>query len=192
MMTPAVWEESILACPLRPTREPMAPRTCKWCATSLPKGRRSWCGDSCYDAAVGQHSFGQARLVILRRAEVSAIERMPEEWVRRPHDPGPIPEEWRHRRVGYACEQCGGGVGRVEVDHIERAMGRHGQWDCIHHHANLRALCEPCHRARTAEQRVTPESLERRRQLAAQQARREAEATERERLQPGLPIEVLR
>lgn len=41
----------------------------------------------------------------------------------------------------------------LEVDHIKAARGAHSKHACVHHLDNLRTLCVPCHKARTAEQR---------------------------------------
>ncbi len=86
------------------------------------------------------------------------------------------------REARNRCAFCGGWA--YEVDHIEPARGRHGEFSCIHHRTNLRALCHRCHKARTAEQRATDASRARR-------ARREAaerEGQRRREMQPRLAI----
>jgi hypothetical protein len=37
---------------------------------------------------------------------------------------------------------------------VERALGRHSLYSCVHHPSNLRALCAGCHREVTAGQRA--------------------------------------
>ena len=56
--------------------------------------------------------------------------------------------------IAKTCALCGDSlVGRVEVDHIEPAKGRHAICSCIHHLSNLRAVHAVCHALRTADQR---------------------------------------
>lgn len=48
-----------------------------------------------------------------------------------------------------------GAVGVVDVDHVVAARGLHNVHACVHHVSNLRCLCVPCHKDRTALQRRT-------------------------------------
>ncbi len=42
---------------------------------------------------------------------------------------------------------------KIEVNHIEPILGKHGTWGCHHHLDNLIGLCRPCHLKATAQQR---------------------------------------
>lgn len=57
------------------------------------------------------------------------------------------------RRDRHTCAWCDV-KGPVEVDHIEPALGHHHVHSCRHHRSNLRCLCPPCHKKRTAMQRA--------------------------------------
>ena len=39
---------------------------------------------------------------------------------------------------------------RLEVNHREPALGKHGMLSCVHHLDNLETLCVTCHKATTA------------------------------------------
>ena len=39
---------------------------------------------------------------------------------------------------------------RLEVNHLEPALGAHGTLSCLHHLENLETLCVTCHKAITA------------------------------------------
>ncbi|MGD9932860.1 MAG: HNH endonuclease [Dehalococcoidia bacterium] len=98
---------------------------CDWCAGELPATRRRWCSDACARNFEKNHWWPAAR----RSAR---------------------------RRDKYACRQCGRkrlDRIRLEVNHIEPALGRHREVSCAHHLSNLETLCNECHRAITAAQR---------------------------------------
>lgn len=97
---------------------------CDRCQSPLAARRRRWCSDECSDWYFSNHVFNVAR----HRARVRD----------------------NHRCVN-GCERDG--WNGVEVDHIEAARGLHGKHACVHHLDNLRSLCVPCHKARTAAQR---------------------------------------
>lgn len=122
---------------------------CTWCGASLTGRRRRWCSDECaVDGYLGNHRFAQARWTAIRRAMVYRI--IPD-----PIDPdaGMILDP-RRKYGRIICAHCGEefGDGGVQVDHIEAANGAHAKLSCIHHQDNLRVLCEPCHKRRTAQQ----------------------------------------
>lgn len=54
----------------------------------------------------------------------------------------------------YQCARCRSYVEKVEVNHIVPCLGKHGVSGCHHHIDGLEALCIPCHREVTAEQRA--------------------------------------
>jgi len=41
-------------------------------------------------------------------------------------------------------------IARLEVNHLDPALGRHGQLSCVHHLDNLETLCLPCHKEHTS------------------------------------------
>ena len=57
------------------------------------------------------------------------------------------------KKAKYRCQTCGSNE-RLEVNHIQPALGRHGEISCIHHQDNLIVLCHECHVKVTAEQRA--------------------------------------
>lgn len=100
------------------------PDVCDRCEAELPKGRKRWCSDDCSLTYYLHHIWQYARNAALRRD--------------------------KHRCVN-GCEPDD--VTPLEVDHIKAARGAHSKHACVHHLDNLRTLCVPCHRKRTAEQR---------------------------------------
>lgn len=49
-------------------------------------------------------------------------------------------------RDDRTCVRCGEtNKKRLQVHHVEHALGRHYQTDCIHHVSNLQTLCADCH-----------------------------------------------
>ncbi|MCA9822653.1 MAG: HNH endonuclease [Dehalococcoidia bacterium] len=104
--------------------EPVEGR-CHWCARELPATRRRWCSDACARNFEKNHWWPAARRTARRRDK-------------------------------YACRQCGRkrlDRIRLEVNHIEPALGRHSEVSCAHHLSNLETLCDECHRAVSAAQR---------------------------------------
>lgn len=111
---------------------------CAWCGSELPKGRRTWCGDRCADAFWKNHWWSLARRAVKRRDK-------------------------------YACKRCGHKppkrsdptyrkrrkTDRLEVNHIQQALGAHRSLSCLHHLKNLETLCLACHKAVTAAQAAT-------------------------------------
>lgn len=101
------------------------PGVCDRCEVELPKGRKRWCSDDCAAHYYRHHIWQYARNAALRRDK---------------------------RRCVNGCVFVDSTV-PLEVDHIEAAKGAHSKHACVHHLDNLRTLCVPCHKARTAEQR---------------------------------------
>lgn len=97
---------------------------CEWCGNALKGKQKRWCSRKCHREFVANHRWTQAKN-LLRREEAY-----------------------------YLCEGCGlfYGWDEVDVDHIEPCLGRHGQWGCHHHQANLRLLCKACHKENTRKQ----------------------------------------
>lgn len=105
------------------------PDACRWCGEAIPARRGGpLCSSKCDREYRRNHVFGGAG-----GAREAALE-----------------------RDGDACTNCGSAVS-PEVDHIDAALGRHAQVDCIHHLDNLRTLCggggNSCHQQRTNRQR---------------------------------------
>ena len=106
-------------------------KTCLKCASPLPKLRRKWCSSACSDWFFRNHVFRYAKQVTKLKAR-----------------------QFNNRKIiGYKCALCSVIVSTIEIDHIIRAMGTHAVKSCLHHLENLQALCIPCHRAKTKEQR---------------------------------------
>lgn len=120
---------------------------CAWCGEPLPAGRRSWCSDRCGDAFWANHWWSVARHSAKRRDRYSC---------RRCGTRGPkrpvktkfakraayltALRAWREQKL----------AGRLEVNHIRPAAGRHRELSCVHHLDNLETLCLACHKAHTA------------------------------------------
>lgn len=101
---------------------------CHWCAEELPPKRRRWCSDACARKFQNNHWWPSARRTARRRDK-------------------------------YACLRCGRKRRdkiRLEVNHIEPALGRHSEISCAHHLTNLETLCHECHRRVTTAQRGLP------------------------------------
>lgn len=99
---------------------------CNWCANELPARRRRWCSDACAQKFQINHWWPSARRSVRRRDR-------------------------------YACRRCGRKRRdkiRLEVNHIEPALGRHSEVSCAHHLTNLETLCHECHRGVTSAQRA--------------------------------------
>jgi hypothetical protein len=54
----------------------------------------------------------------------------------------------------YKCERCGEFTDKVEVNHVDPILGKHGSWGCHHHQDGLEVLCKPCHLETTNAQRA--------------------------------------
>lgn len=63
----------------------------------------------------------------------------------------PLESAYKNAMRAYRTERR---TARMEVNHIEPALGRHNQLSCAHHLDNLETLCPPCHKTITAAQRV--------------------------------------
>jgi hypothetical protein len=112
------------------------PACCRMCDAPIPTRRERFCSSPCDRAYRENHVFG---------------------------GPGGA-RETRLRTDGDRCtwdlggRPCGAthtAERSLEVDHIDQALGRHGEVSCIHHQANLRSLCGPHHDAVTAHQNRT-------------------------------------
>ena len=101
---------------------------CRRCGSELTGRRTTWCSDECGSWWFNNHWFNYAKGGVADRRKVEG--------------------SWR-----WTCELCETVVVSYEIDHIERARGRHNVASCVHHQENLRLLCKPCHRAVTAAQR---------------------------------------
>ena len=120
---PSLVAQVAIACPL--TGWTGQPGQCRWCCKALTGTRTAWCGQRCRRAFEAEHLWTRARARARRRAKRSC---------ELPDCPSP---------AGTA----------IEIDHIDAALGAHGRTPaCVHHASNLRSLCVPCHRARTAAQ----------------------------------------
>ncbi len=138
----------LASCSLAP---PLADGACAWCGAELPPRRRSWCSDRCGDAFWANHWWSVARQSAKRRDRYRC---------RRCGTPGPkrpVKTKFASRAMYLAAlrgwrEQKR--TGRLEVNHIRPAAGKHKELSCVHHLANLETLCLVCHKAHTAGLRV--------------------------------------
>lgn len=98
---------------------------CHWCGKKLRGRQTRWCGRRCAREATANHRWTQAK------AAAKAAARY------------------------YLCDECGMFYGddEIHVDHIVPCKGKHGTWGCHHHQDNLRVLCIPCHKIKTASDR---------------------------------------
>jgi hypothetical protein len=104
------------------------PAACRWCDRPLPARAKRFCCAEHRIEALKNHEFRYARDAALERDEHTCV-----------------------------VEGCGGVATferALEVDHIEQALGRHGDLSCIHHLTNLRSLCGRHHDEVTAGQRA--------------------------------------
>jgi 5-methylcytosine-specific restriction protein A len=141
--------DALLAvCALAP---PPRSGACAWCDADLPPRRRTWCSDRCNDAFWANHWWSVARTTAKRRDRYRC---------RRCGARGPKrPTLAAHRtRAAYLKamrayrEQKK--VARLEVNHLDPALGRHGELSCVHHLANLETLCLSCHKEHSAASRA--------------------------------------
>ena len=141
--------DALLAvCSLAP---PVAEGTCAWCAAELPPRRRTWCSDRCGDAFWANHWWSVARSTAKRRDRY----RCTRCGTRGPKRPTVAalrtrPAYLKAMRAWRAQKK----VGRLEVNHIDPCLGKHGQLSCAHHLDNLETLCLPCHKEHTAASRA--------------------------------------
>lgn len=156
-MTPAIRSETkaaalLAVCSLAP---PLATGACAWCAAVLPPRRRTWCSDACGDAFWKNHWWSVARAAARRRDKY----RCRRCGTRAPVRPtrARFPRETAYKKA-MAVWRAERRVARLEVNHLEPALGRHNQLSCAHHLENLETLCPGCHKAFTAQQRARPES----------------------------------
>jgi 5-methylcytosine-specific restriction enzyme A len=113
---------------------------CRWCDQPVPKGRKSWCSKTCVDEWRERGDWNHIRQRIIERDKVCQMcggRRYQASYVVRadPRYPGRVPMT----SIRLAT---------WEVDHIV-AVEDGGTDDP----ANLRLLCCPCHKERTALQR---------------------------------------
>ena len=122
---------------------------CRWCDKPVPKGRRTWCSRECVEEWRVRGDWKAIRLRIIERDKVCRICR----------GQRPVRDEyaskWSSHPVlfsRYGLEAWGPHsiirYDRWEVDHIV-AVDDGGTDEP----ANLRLLCRPCHKDRTARQR---------------------------------------
>ena len=122
---------------------------CRWCDKPVPKGRRSWCSAKCVDEWRERGHWDYIRTRIIERDRVCQMcggERPIRDafWSERTNHPA-LFNRWRIEAWGpYSVVK----YGHWEVDHIV-AVQDGGTDDP----ANLRLLCKPCHKDRTALQR---------------------------------------
>lgn len=135
---------------------------CAWCGDELPKRRRTWCSDRCADTFWNNHWWSLARRAA-RRRDKYACTRCGKKAPKRPSR-ARFPKEAEYKAAMRSYRKARK-VERLEVNHIEQALGRHRQLSCIHHLANLETLCGDCHKVHTAELRS-----------AAVRAKRDADA----------------
>lgn len=99
------------------------PGCCHWCGKTLRGRQTRWCGRTCQREATANHRWTQAKAAAKEAATF------------------------------YRCAECDGFFRVVDVDHIKPCKGKHGQWGCHHHQDNLRVVCKPCHKLKTASDR---------------------------------------
>lgn len=141
-------------------RGPNGERLCRMCGQPVPKGRREWCGQTCVDARLLQHSAGARSVLRKRDGGVCALCGLDTERLRRIYnrvlslarnlfdlrwpERDAFAQRWLERRLGRA-------IG---------ALRSESWWDADHttplveggtHDAtNIRTLCLWCHRDQTA------------------------------------------
>jgi len=109
---------------------------CRWCGAVLPPRRRTWCSDRCATRFWNNHWWTLARRAAKRRDKY-VCKRCGHKPLGRSHP------QYRSRRK----------IDRLEVNHIEQALGAHRRLSCLHHLGNLETLCLSCHNAETESQR---------------------------------------
>lgn len=140
-----------------------AERTCRWCGGPLSGRQQRWCGQPCVDAYLENHDWNTASKAAKRRDGVctacgetgdttdlrawGAFLRWA--YAVQGRHMSPLTEPGRTIRRLFEHEAL---QRRLETDHIEPILGRHGQGGCHHHLDGLRTLCHRCHLAATAEQ----------------------------------------
>ena len=140
-----VKRDALLAvCSLAP---PAAAGGCAWCGAVRPPSRRTWCSDRCGDAFWANHWWSVARTAAKRRDRY----RCRRCGARNPKRPAESAHTTRAAyllamRVWRAAKKSA----RLEVNHIDPCLGRHGQLSCAHHLTNLETLCADCHKQYTA------------------------------------------
>ena len=153
-----ITDDVLAACSLRPGAWPPEPGRCVWCAGQLPKRARRWCAGDCQDEFTRQHGWQMARAAAIRRDGGRCI--------KCGHD-GTVPGEdlsfallallsprltyeQRRRHLTLVSQQQP--LWRLEVNHRDPVLGRHGEFGCHHHLDGLETVCHPCHLDITAEQ----------------------------------------
>jgi hypothetical protein len=137
--------DALLAvCSLAP---PPRPGACAWCDAALPPRRRTWCSDKCNDAFWANHWWSVARTTAKRRDRYRC-RRCGVRGPKRPtHAAHRTLAAYRKAMRAYREQKK---VARLEVNHVDPALGRHGQLSCVHHLENLETLCLTCHKEHTA------------------------------------------
>ena len=125
---------------------------CTWCGQPVPRGRRTWCSDSCVSAFRARcDTAAQATLVLNRdrgicadcgRDTIAAAREAEAAWRQSPHYMAY--RNWDQRRALFA--QFGYARGRWrEVDHVVPVIEGGG----LMGPDNLRLLCGACHAQHT-------------------------------------------
>ncbi|NNN05611.1 MAG: hypothetical protein HKL90_06895 [Elusimicrobia bacterium] len=120
---------------------------CAWCGTSLPPGRRAWCGKVCADEFWKNHWWTLARRAAKRRDRRRCVR------CGAAPPPRPSARNFPTRDAHRAALRAWRGRRRderLEVNHILPCRGTHGTLSCRHHLDNLETLCVACHRRHTS------------------------------------------
>ena len=134
----------LAVCSLAP---PAADGACAWCAEPLPPRRRMWCSDRCGDAFWANHWWSVARSAAKRRDRY----RCRRCGTRAPKRPSRAAFRTESAyKTAMRAYRAARRTERLEVNHIDPALGRHAQLSCVHHLDNLETLCPACHKVHTS------------------------------------------
>jgi hypothetical protein len=120
---------------------------CSWCGAPLPPRRRTWCSDRCNEAFWNNHWWTLARRATKRRDKYRCL--------RCGYAPPKRPARTRFSaeaayRAAMRAWRAERHANRLEVNHLEPALGAHRSLSCLHHLENLETLCVACHRELTS------------------------------------------
>lgn len=141
------------------TRGPQGRRMCCWCGVEVPKGRLTWCSQKCVTAYQLENDWGLIRQHVEGRdAGVCLFCGCDTEKMRRVAGFANLSGRVRWSPAQYAWRR---GPGQDWLASLGFTASR-SLWDADHIHAradggrdhpdNLRTLCVPCHKVRTARQ----------------------------------------